>query len=70
MHTGTQKYNISLAKEFQGHLKKSTAKKVSLIKGGERFMEIKWTDRNYHVQDNADVAHQDVKMYYNTNIFP
>ena len=33
-------------------------------------MEIKWTDVQYHVQDNADVAHQDVKMYCNTNQFP
>ena len=33
-------------------------------------MEIKWTDRQYHVQDNADVAHQDVRMYCNTNQLP
>ena len=30
----------------------------------------KWTDRQYHVQDNADVAHQYVRMYCNTNQFP
>ena len=33
-------------------------------------MERKWTGRQYHVQDNADVEHQDVKMYCNTNQFP
>ena len=33
-------------------------------------MERKWTDRQYYVQDNADVAHQDVRMYCNTNQFP
>ena len=33
-------------------------------------MERKWTDRQYHVQDNVDVAHQDVKVYCNTNKFP
>ena len=33
-------------------------------------MEIKWTDRQYHVQDNSDVVHQDVKIYCNTNQFP
>ena len=33
-------------------------------------MEIKWTDRHYYVQDNADVSHQDVKIYCNTNKFP
>ena len=33
-------------------------------------MERKWTDRQYHVQDNADVAHQDVRMYCNKNHYP
>ena len=31
------------------------------------FMERKWTERNYHVQDNAAVELKDVKMYCNTN---
>ena len=30
----------------------------------------KWTDREYHVQDNDDVAHTYVKMYCDTNQFP
>ena len=33
-------------------------------------MKRKWTERQYHVQDNTDVAHQDVKIYCNTNKFP
>ena len=33
-------------------------------------MEIKWTDRQYHVQDNDDVAHKDVIIYCNTNQSP
>ena len=33
-------------------------------------MEIKWTDIQYHVKDNADVAHQYVIMYCNTNKSP
>ena len=33
-------------------------------------MERKWTDRQYHVQDNSDVEHKDVKNYCNTNQFP
>ena len=33
-------------------------------------MERKWTNRQYHVQDNADVEHKYVKMYCNTNQFP
>ena len=32
-------------------------------------MEIKWTDRQYHFQNNVDVAHQYVRMYCNTNQF-
>ena len=31
MHNGTEKEDVSLAKEFQENLKKSTAKMVSLI---------------------------------------
>ena len=33
-------------------------------------MERKYADRQYHVQDNADVDLKDVKMYCNTNQFP
>ena len=33
-------------------------------------MEIKWTDRQYHIQDNTGVAHQYMKMYCNRNQFP
>ena len=33
-------------------------------------MERKCTDRQYHVQDNADVAHKYVKMYRNKNQIP
>ena len=37
--------------------------------GGDRkrASKRKWTDREYHVQDNADVAHKDMKMYCDTN---
>ena len=33
-------------------------------------MDLKWTDIQYHVQDNYDVSHKDVKIYYNKNQFP
>ena len=36
----------------------------------KRFMERKWTYRQYHVQDNADVELKYVKIYCNTNQFP
>ena len=32
--------------------------------------KIKCTDKEYHVQDNADVAHKYVKIYCDTNQFP
>ena len=30
-------------------------------------MKIKFTDRQYHVQDNGDAAHKYVRMYWNKN---
>ena len=33
-------------------------------------MNKKWTERKYHVQDNASVELKDLKMYCNTNQFP
>ena len=33
-------------------------------------MERKWTDRQYHVQDNSDFEHHDVNMYYNKSQSP
>ena len=72
MHTGKQKYYVSLAKEFQHHLKKEHHKNGVIDQGKYKklFMERKWTYRRYHVQDNADFAHQDVSIYCNTNQLP
>ena len=36
----------------------------------KRANKRKCTDREYHVQDNSDVAHKYVKMYFETNQFP
>ena len=33
-------------------------------------MKRKWIDRQYHVQDNAGIAHQDVKNYCNKKQIP
>ena len=72
MHTRNQNNDISLAKEFQQHLTKEHRKKmVSFIRANTKiFMETKWTDRQYHVQDNFGVAHKYVKMYCNSNQLP
>ena len=34
------------------------------------YSKRKCTDREYHVQDNSDVAHKDVKNYCDINQFP
>ena len=39
-------------------------------KDRKRVSKIKWTYREYHVQDHADVANKYVKMYCDTNKFP
>ena len=72
MHNGNQNNDVSLAKEFQQHLTKEHRKNGVFDQGKytKRFMEIKWTDRKYLVQDNADVTHKDVKINSNTNKFP
>ena len=72
IHTGTQKDDVSLVKKFQHFLRKNNHKD-GLIDNGKykkRFKEIKWIDRQYHVQNNDDVEHQDLKIYCNTNQFP
>ena len=33
-------------------------------------MEIKWTDRQYNVQDNTDVSQKYIEIYCNTNQLP
>ena len=58
IQTGNQKYDVSLDKGFQHHLTKEHRKNgvFDQVKK-KQFMEIKWTDIQYHVHDNADVAH-------------
>ena len=62
----------SLAKELKGHLEGEHRQNGAIYQGKSRkiFMERKWTERNYHVQDNASVELKDVNMYCNTNKFP
>ena len=36
----------------------------------EKYPVKKYTDREYHVQDNADVAQKYVKIYCDNNQFP
>ena len=72
MHTGTENKDVSLAHEFKNHLEEEYRQNGAIDQGKsrKRFMERKWTERKYHVQDNAVVELKDVKMYCNTNKFP
>ena len=72
MHTGTENKDVSLAKEFKDHLEGEHRQNGDIDQGKSRkiSMERKWTERNYHVQDNASVELKDVKIYCNTNKFP
>ena len=40
------------------------------VKQRKRSSKRKCTDREYHVQDNSDIAHKDVEIYCNTNYLP
>ena len=66
INTGNRKYDVSLAKEFQHHLTKKHCKNGVFDQGvnNKRFMERKFIERKYHVQDNDDVAHQYARIFY------
>ena len=63
MHTGTENKYVSLDKEFKDHLEGEHRQNGAIYKGKsrKRSMERKWTERKYHVQDNALVELKDVK---------
>ena len=71
MHSFTPKKDVSLAKELQKHMSKDDCKHVVIdqVTYRKRSIKRKWTDRDHHIQDNADVAHKDVKNYCDTNQF-
>ena len=57
IHTGTEKKDVSLAREFKDHMEGEHRKNGVINQGKprKRFMNRKLTERKYHVQDNADV---------------
>ena len=69
MLSSTQNNYASLDKEFHKHMSKDH-QKHGVIDQGKKNSKRKWIDREYHVQDNADVAHKDVKMYCDNNQSP
>ena len=64
MHSSTQNIDVSLAKQFQKHQSNDHQKHRVIDKGKyiKRFSKRKCTYREYHVQDNDDIAHNDVKF--------
>ena len=72
MHTFTENKDLSLAKELKDHLECEHRQNGAIYQGKprKRFMERKWTEIKYHVQENASVELKDVKMYCNKNQFP
>ena len=72
MHTETHTLYVSLAREFQKHLSTAARKHgvIDKCKYRKQASKRKWTEREYHVQNYADVVHKDVKIFCNTNQIP
>ena len=72
MHTSTQDNDVSPTKEFQHNLSKEHSKNGVIDQGKYKKIdsERKWTYREYHFKDNADVSHKYSKIYCNTKQFP
>ena len=72
MNYSTKNNDVILAKEFQNHLSKEHWKHgvIDDVKYRKISSKRKGIDREYHVQDNADVVHKYVKMYCDTNQLP
>ena len=72
MNSCTQNKHASMSKQFQKYLSKEHRKHrvVDQVKYRKISSKIKWTDREYNIQDNADVAHKYMKIYCDTNQFP
>ena len=71
VHTATQNTEAVLALEFQKHFSNAPHKHGILDHGIHTKISSKqkWTDIEYHVQNNKDVEHQYVKVYCVTNHF-
>ena len=72
MYIGTRTYDVSLDREFQKHLSRVSHKHEVIDQGKckKQASKINWLEREYNVQEEADVYHKDVKMFCNKNHFP
>ena len=64
MHTATQNTDVILAQEFQKHLSNKSRKHVIIDDvNTKRSSKQKWKIREYRLQHDKYVEHQDVKIY-------
>ena len=71
MYFSTQNNDVSLEKTPK-HTSMDHHKYGFIDQGKyrRRASRLKWTDREYHVQYKYDLAHKEVKIYFNTKQFP
>ena len=71
IHTGKERKYVSLSSKIKNHLEGENCKNnvIDQGKSRKRFINRKWTEKKYHIQDNADVELKYVKIYCNTNQF-
>ena len=71
MHTGTRTSDGIFASEILKHLSTAAYKHgvIDNRKYKKRASTRKWTESEYHVHNDADVAHKNVKIFCNTNQF-
>ena len=72
MHTSTKNNDVNMDKEFQQHPSKNHLKNgvIDQEKYRKTASERKWTDIDYHIQNNSDVEQKYVKIYYNKKKLP
>ena len=72
MHSTTSTADVSLVREFKKHLSNTACKygAINEEKNKKQSSKLKFTERDYHVQDNDDVAHKYFKIFCDTTQFP
>ena len=64
VHISTHNAAVILEEEFKKHFPDASHKHFILDNGRHKKCQVKkWTNREYHVQHNEYVYHQEVKMY-------
>ena len=71
IHSFTENNDVSMAQQLQNICLRSIRKHEVIDQGKYRKIpsKRKWIDREYHVQDHADVAQKNVKIFCDTKQF-